>query len=100
VIRLLEQKLNRFLWNGKDENAKAKVAWEQVCVPKKEGGLGLKRLDVWNQAVMLKHIWNLFAQVGSLWVAWVEKNWLKGEELLASSYTSTLLLELEANSKT
>jgi hypothetical protein len=27
---------------------------------------------------MLIHIWNLFAQAGSLWVAWVETNWLKG----------------------
>jgi hypothetical protein len=61
-------------------NAKAKVAWEKVCVPKKEGGLGLKRLNVWNQAAMLRHIWNLFAQgrfaLGGM--AWVDKNWLKG----------------------
>ncbi|XP_062162012.1 uncharacterized mitochondrial protein AtMg00310-like [Alnus glutinosa] len=78
VIRLLEQKLNRFLWGGSNENAKAKVAWEKVCVPKKEGGLRFKRLNVWNQAAMLRHIWNLFAQAGSLWVAWVDQNWLKG----------------------
>jgi hypothetical protein len=62
---------------GSNENAKAKVAWEKVCVPKKEGGLGLKRLNVWNQAAMLRHIWNLYAQARSLWVAWVDKNWLK-----------------------
>lgn len=59
--------------------AKAKVAREKVCVPKKEGGLGLKRLEIWNQAAMLNHIWNFFAQAWSLWVAWVEANWLKGK---------------------
>jgi len=78
VIRLIEQKMNRFLWSGKDTNAKAKVAWDKVCFPKSEGGLGLRKLDVWNCAAMLKHIWNLFSQAGSLWVAWVRQNWLKG----------------------
>jgi DNA polymerase III psi subunit len=38
VIKMLEHKLNRFLWCGKDDKAKAKVAWDKVCVPKgKEG---------------------------------------------------------------
>jgi hypothetical protein len=52
VIRMLEQKLNRFLWCGNDSKAKAKVAWDKLCVPKREGGLGIKRLEVWNQASM------------------------------------------------
>jgi hypothetical protein len=47
-------------------------------VPKEEGGLGIKRLEVWNKASMMIHIWNLFARAGSLWVAWVEEMWLKG----------------------
>jgi hypothetical protein len=64
VINLLEQKLNRILWSGKDEKAKAKVSWEKICVPKKEGGLGLKRIGAWNKAAMLRHIWNLFDQSG------------------------------------
>ncbi|XP_062143952.1 uncharacterized protein LOC133851525 [Alnus glutinosa] len=46
VIRLIEQKFNRFLWSGKDTKAKAKVAWDKVCFPKSEGGLGLRKLDI------------------------------------------------------
>jgi hypothetical protein len=65
VINLLEQKFNRCLWCGKDEKAKAKVSWEKICVPRKEGGLGLKRIGAWNKTAMLRHIWNLFAQSGS-----------------------------------
>jgi hypothetical protein len=79
IIRLLEQKFNRFLWNGKDEKARAKVAWEKVCVPKKECGLGLKSLPIWNQVSMLNHVWNLFSRPGSLWVAWIQHNRLKGQ---------------------
>jgi hypothetical protein len=36
VIRLIEQKLNRFLWSGRDTKARAKVAWSKLCVPKQE----------------------------------------------------------------
>ncbi|GJV70936.1 hypothetical protein Tco_1490931 [Tanacetum coccineum] len=30
----------------------AKVAWEDVCLPKEEGGLGIRRLGLFNQALM------------------------------------------------
>jgi hypothetical protein len=53
------------------------VAWFDVCFPKKEGGLGLKRLEVWNQTSMLRHIWSLFARPDSLWVAWIKEIFLK-----------------------
>jgi hypothetical protein len=71
VIRLIEQKINRFMWSEKDTKAKAKakISWDKVCFPKSECGLGLRKLDVWNYAVILNHIWNLFIQAGSLWVA-------------------------------
>jgi hypothetical protein len=57
------------------------VAWEKLCCPKSEVGLRLKRLEEWNCAAMLKHIWSLFAQSGSIWVAWVDSYWLKGRSL-------------------
>jgi hypothetical protein len=44
IISLLERKFNRFLWMGKDSKAQAKVAWNNLCVPKREGCLGLKKL--------------------------------------------------------
>jgi hypothetical protein len=48
-----------------------------VCYPKREGGLGLKNLEVWNQTSMLRHVWSLFARSSSIWVAWVRENFLK-----------------------
>ena len=67
----MKQKLNIFLWGDNDtHHARAKVEWNSICVPKKEGGLRLKKLEEWNKAAILGHIWNLFAQSGSLWVAW------------------------------
>ncbi len=47
-------------------------------MPKQEGELGLNRMMDWNRAAVMKHIWNLFTQSGSLWVAWVHDFLLKG----------------------
>jgi len=77
VIKLIEYKLNKFLWGGSDSKTHAKVAWEKICAPKKEGGLGIKSIEVWNKASMMNHIWNLFIKAGLMWVAWVEANCLK-----------------------
>jgi hypothetical protein len=49
-----------------------------LCLPKEEGGLGIKKLEEWNRATMMRHIWNLFVNSGSLWVAWVHTVLLKG----------------------
>lgn len=76
----MEKKFNRYLWYGTDTiHAKAKVAWEAVCLPEREGGLVLKRVEEWNRAAILRHIWNLFANAGSLWVSWVREYLLKGK---------------------
>ncbi|GJU23247.1 reverse transcriptase domain, reverse transcriptase zinc-binding domain protein [Tanacetum coccineum] len=50
---------------------KAKVAWEVVCLPKEEGGLGIKRLADFNKALMTSHIWKLLSKKDSLWVKWI-----------------------------
>ncbi|GJX68191.1 hypothetical protein Tco_0303918 [Tanacetum coccineum] len=40
-----------FLWcNGEYKRGKAKVAWDDICLPKSEGGLGLRSLDLFNMA--------------------------------------------------
>jgi hypothetical protein len=38
-----------FLWNGSDlASSGAKVAWDKICLPKKEGGLCMKNQRVWD----------------------------------------------------
>ena len=70
----IEQIFSGFLWSGKDVNARrAKVGWKTLCLPKEEGGLGLRRIKDWNDASIMKHIWNLFYRKDSIWVAWVRE---------------------------
>ncbi|KAG2300644.1 hypothetical protein Bca52824_037116 [Brassica carinata] len=70
-IRRIESLCSRFLWSGSiDHRAHAKVSWKSVCLPKEEGGLGLKSFQRWNLTLLLRFIWLLFSGSASLWVAW------------------------------
>ncbi|GJT75575.1 hypothetical protein Tco_1042300 [Tanacetum coccineum] len=46
--------------NGHTAKGRAKVAWKHICKPKKKGGLGIKDLETWNDALLSKHSdsWN------------------------------------------
>ncbi|XP_035841375.1 uncharacterized protein LOC118488237 [Helianthus annuus] len=45
VVSDLEKRMRRFLWNaGNVGTVKAKVAWNDICLPKSEGGLGIRRV--------------------------------------------------------
>ncbi|XP_022714585.1 uncharacterized protein LOC111274234 [Durio zibethinus] len=59
----------------------ARVRWQIICSLKPEGDLGLKDLLTWNQACILKHLWSLSSQVGSIWIAWIHIYVLKGQSL-------------------
>lgn len=72
---LFVEKLKEVCWG-------ATVVLGLDCVPIKEGGLGLKRIEERNKAAVLKHNWNLFVQAGSLCVTWVHYNILKGKSFL------------------
>ncbi|MDV3199971.1 MAG: reverse transcriptase domain-containing protein, partial [Candidatus Phytoplasma australasiaticum] len=65
-----------FLWNGK----KALVAWEALCLPKEEGGLGLRNIKIWNAAILVKVIWDIHRNKNSLWIKWIHNFYLPGKE--------------------
>ncbi|GJV13665.1 hypothetical protein Tco_1355206 [Tanacetum coccineum] len=79
IIHELEQLMRGLLWcHGEMKKGKAKVAWEAVCLPHREGGLGIRRLDDFNVALMTTHIWCILINKESLWVQWIYSYKLKG----------------------
>ncbi|GJS64451.1 putative reverse transcriptase domain, reverse transcriptase zinc-binding domain protein [Tanacetum coccineum] len=72
IIYDIQSLIRGFLWcNGEYKRGKAKVAWDDICLPKCEGGLGLRSLDLFNMALMTTHIWNIVSNKESLWVRWI-----------------------------
>jgi len=79
------------LWSGPELNPKkAKVSWDEICKPKKEGGLGLQSLREANEVSSLKLIWRLLSCQDSLWVKWTRMNLLKKESFWSIGTHSTL----------
>ncbi|GAV69290.1 LOW QUALITY PROTEIN: zf-RVT domain-containing protein, partial [Cephalotus follicularis] len=78
VTNKCERTMRRFLWGGSGQCGKSsKVNWSQVCKPVQEGGLGIKRMRSWNEALLLKQIWNLVQQRHS----WVWRHMLNLRDL-------------------
>nr|GEZ20271.1 hypothetical protein [Tanacetum cinerariifolium] len=63
------------------QRGKAKIAWKEVCQPKQNRGLRLKPLESWNNAFVLKHLWNVVNKKDSLWVKWISTVKLKGKSV-------------------
>ncbi|GJY69226.1 hypothetical protein Tco_0472208 [Tanacetum coccineum] len=61
ILLDIEQLIRGFPWcNGELKRGKAKVAWNDICLPKSEGGLGIRSLELFNIALMTTHsiLWN------------------------------------------
>lgn len=76
----IESMCSAFLWSGSPNiTSKSKVAWEEVCKTKQEGGLGVRKLKDVTDVFSLKLIWRLFNNSASMWVAWVKQVILRGD---------------------
>ena len=79
IIMDLEQLMRGFLWcQGEKRRGKAKISWEAICLPKNEGGLGIRRLQDFNVALITSHIWIILTLKESIWVKWIHTHKLRG----------------------
>ncbi|GJU56248.1 hypothetical protein Tco_1229962 [Tanacetum coccineum] len=55
IISDIQQLMRGFLWcNGEYKRGRAKVAWDDISLPKSEGGLGLRSLELLQLREFLK----------------------------------------------
>ncbi|KAJ8422255.1 LOW QUALITY PROTEIN: hypothetical protein Cgig2_025875 [Carnegiea gigantea] len=48
----------------------------EVCLPKANERMGLKNLDVWNKAWIIKLVWEVAKKKDGLWIKWVHRKYL------------------------
>lgn len=90
VLHELESTLRSFLWSQGDVvSGRCRLAWDKVCRPKESGGLGFKRLSIWNRALVSKNLWDILSSRPTMWVEWVKRMCLRNSNFwLAKAHRS------------
>jgi hypothetical protein len=73
LLDALDKLRRSFLWAPADRasGAKCHVAWDLVCRPKEEGGLGVHDLRIQNKCLQMRLIHRLHSVPGASWPRWV-----------------------------
>jgi hypothetical protein len=76
IINQIEKYRRRCLWKGGDMNGKkpSLAAWKVVTKPKMKGGLGVIRLRLQNEVLLLKNLHKVFTKTD---IPWVKLLWTK-----------------------
>ncbi|CAN1181654.1 Putative ribonuclease H protein At1g65750, partial [Linum perenne] len=78
TCEVIDRKIRNFVWGSTNEARKTHlVAWENVCKPKEEGGLGLKMARLLNRAYMMKLAFIFFQDPEKLWVRVLQGKYFK-----------------------
>jgi hypothetical protein len=68
VAKRIEKIQRDFLWGGLNDEAKIHlVDWDTVCSPIFDGGLGIRKVRKFNQALLGKWLWRYAHEEGAWW---------------------------------
>lgn len=70
IIKRIDKLRRNFLWKGEEEasGGHCAVNWNQVCSPKKFGGLGIKSLALYSRSLRLRWAWYTRKSPSRPWV--------------------------------
>ncbi|XP_020871723.1 uncharacterized protein LOC9299799 [Arabidopsis lyrata subsp. lyrata] len=95
----LDKMSKDFIWGSSPEKKKQHlIAWDRVCLPKAEGGLGIRQAKKVNKALLAKLGWRLLHDRVSLWACVIrskyhvgdvhDQNWTKPKSTWSSTWRS------------
>ncbi|CAJ2638568.1 unnamed protein product [Trifolium pratense] len=68
TISSIESLFIKFFWGGCEDSRKISwVNWNSICLSKESGGLGVRRLREFNQALLGKWCWRMLVDREGLW---------------------------------
>ncbi|XP_074306637.1 uncharacterized protein LOC141641891 [Silene latifolia] len=89
IVKHIQKICKNFLW-GIDEGHRRHVfkSWNDICLPRQEGGLGIKEVLSWNKCQMLSWIKKIELDTPAVWVRWVKAYILKTADFWDFQMTS------------
>ncbi|KAL9859811.1 putative RNA-directed DNA polymerase [Arabidopsis thaliana] len=80
ILTSLDRVSRSFLWGSSVEKKKQHlVAWKRVCLPKKEGVLGIKKAEQMNKSLVAKVGWRLLNDDVSFWARVLRRKYRVGD---------------------
>ncbi|XP_026428848.1 uncharacterized protein LOC113324774 [Papaver somniferum] len=77
VIKQVERPIRNFLWSGDAEKRKYfTVLYDDPCLSKREGGLGIKKLNDVNMAMLMK-LWISIRDSNKIWARFLKAKYFK-----------------------
>jgi hypothetical protein len=93
VVEAIDKRIRAFFWAGEEScnGGQCKVAWEDVCTPKRLGGLGVLSIPAQNSALLAKFLSKLHSTSDAPWVCWFRwrYSWSPSRDLGESHYLDT-----------
>ncbi|CAO2043009.1 unnamed protein product [Urochloa humidicola] len=73
ALDALDRRRRCFLWSGEEtvSGAQCLLAWERACLPRAQGGLGIKCIATQNKCLLPKLLHRLHNPGDSAWAAWI-----------------------------
>lgn len=85
----IHQFMARFWWGAKGGERKIHwVAWEKLCIPKMEGGLGFKNLPSFNLSLLAKQGWRLLMNPDSLIARFFKARYFPNDSFMDAPFRS------------
>jgi hypothetical protein len=68
LILQLDRILRQCLWRDKDQPKPSLAAWDMVCKPKENGGIGIENFKKKNDSLLMKHLHKFYNKADTPWV--------------------------------
>lgn len=80
MLNIITQICRAYLCEGNVYLNKATpIAWTWFCLPRKNGGLGIRDCIIWNVAAVGKLVWQVAQKEDVLWIKWVHEIYIREE---------------------
>lgn len=84
IMSKMDKTIRNFLWGYREEKSHHMhlKAWDTICIPKHESGLGIKRIETMNTTLITKLAWQLTIPTHRTWTKLIREKYVRGKPML------------------